>query len=143
MATKVAVLPRKDPFAVVGEAMVAAADAMKKSTSDARHAASQAVPAVRSALAKSVYITAYYSSFGVVFATLAVTRWLPSENAFGYGVRDGAVAARDVRSNGASRSTKTAPAARAAARKRTKSRRGRTRTARRGTAPVVDDESQL
>ena len=142
MATKVAVLPRKDPFAVVGEAMVAAADAMKKSTSDARHAASQAVPAVRSALAKSVYIAAYYGSFGVVFATLAVTRWVPSENAFGFGVRDGAAAAHDIRRDGGARSTKTTAGPRVAARKRTKARRVRTGTAPRSSAPVVDDESQ-
>src|SRR5205085_1453798 len=93
MARKVAVL-RKDPFAVVGEAMAAAADAVKKSTSDARHAASQAVPAVRSVIAQSVYVIAYYTSFGVVFTAAALSRVTPTDNAFGYGIRDGAAAAR-------------------------------------------------
>lgn len=139
MATKVAVLRKKDPFAVVGEAMVAAADAVKKSTSDARYAASQAVPAVRSALAQGVYVATYYTSFGVVFAALAVSRMTPMDNAFGYGLRDGAMAARDARNNSSGRPIKAA--ARTTARKRTESRRSRTRPASRNAAPVVEAES--
>jgi hypothetical protein len=139
MATKVAVLRKKDPFAVVGEAMVAAADAVKKSTSDARYAASQAVPAVRSALAQGVYVVTYYTSFGAVFAALAVSRMTPMDNAFGYGIRDGAVAARDARSNSSGRPAKAA--VRPTARKRTESRRSRPRPASKGAAPVVEVES--
>lgn len=139
MATKVAVLKKKDPFAVVGEAMVAAADAVKKSTSDARHAASQAVPAVRSALAQSVYVATYYTSFGVVFAALAVGRVTPTDNAFGYGLRDGASAARDA-SNGMPRRAKVAP--RVAARKRADARRTRTRTAPKSTATSAAEMEQ-
>src|SRR5687768_3007830 len=116
MATKVAVLRKKDPFAVVGEAMVAAADAVKKSTSDARHAASQAVPAVRSALAQGVYVVTYYTSFGVVFTALAVGRMTPVDNAFGYGIRDGAAAARDVTRNSSGRSTRASAASKTTAR---------------------------
>ena len=97
MATKAAVLPKKDAFAVMGEAIAAASDAMKKSTSDARRAASRAAPAVGSALAKTVYIAAYYASYGVVFAAVTVGRLVPSENALAYGIRDGAAAARDAR----------------------------------------------
>jgi hypothetical protein len=137
MATKVAVLRKKDPFAVVGEAMIAAADAVKKSTSDARHAASQAVPAVRSAVAQSVYVLTYYTSFGVVFAALAVSRMTPLDNAFGYGIRDGAAAARDAGSRGGAR--KSSP--RIAARKRTETRRARPRTGSKNTgASVVEAE---
>ena len=136
MATKIAaVMRRKDPFAVVGEAMVAAADAVKKSTSDARHAASQAVPAVRSAIAQSIYITTYYTAFGIVFAALAVSRATPLDNAFGYGLRDGAAAARDVRNGG----RKAVPGPRTTARKRTEARRPRTRTSK-STAPVIEVE---
>lgn len=127
MATKVAVLRKKDPFAVVGEAMVAAADAVKKSTSDARHAASQALPAVRSAFAQGVYVVTYYASFGVVFAALAVGRVTPMENAFGYGVRDGASAARDA--GGMRRTGSSAAPARARARKSSVTRRSRGRIA--------------
>jgi hypothetical protein len=136
MAPKVAVLRRKDPFAIVGEAMVAAADAVKKSTSDARHAASQAVPAVRTAVAQSVYIGTYYASFGVVFTALAVGRMTPMENAFGYGIRDGAAAARHVRGSGGARK---AVAARPAARKRTDTRRTRTRGGK-PASPAVEVE---
>ena len=133
MATKVAVLKKKDPFAVVGEAMVAAADAVKKSTSDAKHAASQALPAVRSALAQSVYVATYYASFGVVFAALAVGRVTPMDNAFGYGVRDGASAAKDATGSAGRRSPASAPKARAA--KRTaETRRPRRRGASRSAA---------
>ena len=138
MATKVAVLRKKDPFAVVGEAMVAAADAVKKSTSDARHAAAQAVPAVRSALAQGVYVATYYTSFGVVFAALTMSRMTPMDNAFGYGVRDGAAAARDARGNSGGRATKVA--ASRTVRKRTESRRPRTRPAAKSAAPVVEAE---
>lgn len=139
MATKVAVFRKKDPFAVVGEAMVAAADAVKKSTSDARHAAARAVPAVRSAIAQGVYVVTYYTSFGVVFTALAVSRMTPMDNAFGYGIRDGAVAARDARSQSSSRATK-AVASRTTARKRTESRRPRTRSAPKNAAPAVEVE---
>ena len=141
MATKVAVLKRKDPFAVVGEAMVAAADAVKKSTSDARHAAAQAVPAVRSAIAQSVYVVTYYTSFGVVFAALAVGRVTPMDNAFGYGLRDGAAAARDARSGSRGRSTKPATP-RTTARKRTDTRRPRPRPAPRSAPTVVETEEE-
>ena len=97
MATKAAVLPKKDAFAVMGEAIAAASDAMRKSTSDARRAASRAAPAVGSALAKTVYVAAYYASYGVVFAAVTVSRMMPSENALAHGIRDGAAAARDAR----------------------------------------------
>ena len=132
MATKVAVLRKKDPFAVVGEAMVAAADAVKKSTSDARRAASQAIPAVRSAFAQGVYVVTYYASFGVVFAALAVSRVTPMENAFGYGIRDGAAAAHDA--TGKTRTRGAAAPARPRARKRSDTRRPRGRTAPRTPA---------
>jgi hypothetical protein len=136
MATKMAVVKKKDPFAVVGEAMVAAADAVRKSTSDARHAASQAVPAVRSAVAQGVYVATYYTSFGVVFAALAVSRLTPLDNAFGYGIRDGASAARDAttRSNGRK------SAAQPAARKKTEARRTRTRSASKSSAASAAEE---
>jgi hypothetical protein len=137
MATKIAVVKKKDPFAVVGEAMVAAADAVRKSTSDARHAASQAVPAVRSAVAQGVYVATYYTSFGVVFAALTVSRLTPLDNAFGYGLRDGASAARDatVRTNGRK------VAAQPAARKKADARRTRGRGAKSPATPVAEAES--
>lgn len=119
MATKAAVPPRKDAFAVVGEAIAAASDAMQKSTSDARRAASQAAPVMRSALAKAVYIGAYYASYGVVLAAVTVGRLVPPENALAYGIRDGAAAARDAR-NGSGRA---APTARLVASKRSTRRR--------------------
>ena len=141
MATKAAVLPRKDGFAAVSEA-IAAADAMKKSTSGARHAASQAVSAVCSALAKTIYITTYFASYGVVFAAVTVSRLVPPENAFAYGIRDGAAAARDARSNGSGRSVKTTRAPRTTASKRIKMRRLEPRTARRSGKRVVSVESE-
>jgi hypothetical protein len=137
--TKVAELRKKDPFAVVGEAMAAAADAVKKSTSDARQAASQAGPAVRSAIAQSVYIATYYASFGAVFAALTVSRMTPMDNAFGYGIRDGAAAARDIRTNSSGPLTKVATA-RTTARKRTDRRPGRTRPGSKTSASVVEAE---
>jgi hypothetical protein len=88
-------------------------------------------------VAQSVYVLTYYTSFGVVFAALAVSRMTPLDNAFGYGVRDGAAAARDASGRGGPR--KAAP--RMAARKRTETRRGRSRTASKSTAaPVVEAE---
>src|SRR5262245_10876440 len=134
MATKVAVVRKKDPFAVVGEAMLAAADAVRKSTSDARNAASQAVPAVRSAVAQGVYITTYYTAFSIVFAALAVSALTPMDNAFGYGIRDGAAAARDARTRSNGR--------RAAARETSRKPRARTRQASKSNAaPAGETES--
>ena len=97
MAMRVAVLPKKDAFAVMGEAIAAASDAMSKSTSDARRAASRSAPAIGSALAKTAYIAAYYASYAVVFAAATFGDLVSSENALAYGIRDGAAAARDAR----------------------------------------------
>ena len=119
MATKATAQPRSDAFTAVGEAIGAAADAMKKSASDARRVASRAVPAVRSTFAKTVYIATYYASYGVVFAAVTVSRLVPPENAFVYGIRDGAAAARDA-TNSRGRSVK---ATRPAASKRSNTRR--------------------
>jgi hypothetical protein len=143
MATKAAVTPRKDPFAVVGDAMAAAADAMKKGTADARSAAAQAVPAVQSALAKGVYVATYYTAYGIVYSALSVGHLIPADSAFGYGMRDGAAAARDATSNSRPkpRSVTAAPSRRAAARKRRTTRRSRARTASRSAASAADAES--
>ena len=137
MATKAAVLPGKDAFAAVGEAIAAAADAMKKSTSDARDAATQAMPALHSALAKTVYTTSYYASFGVVFTAVTLSRLLPPDNAVAFGIRDGAMAAQDVARKHVGRPARATRVARATASKRVSSRR-RTRAARRAGRRVAD-----
>ncbi|HXJ77771.1 MAG TPA: hypothetical protein VMS64_03725 [Candidatus Methylomirabilis sp.] len=140
MATKAAVPSGKDAFAAVGEAIAAAADAMKKSTSDARHAAAEAMPVLNSALAKTAYTTSYYAAFGVVFAAVTLSRLVPPDNALAHGIRDGATAARDIVGGRPRRPTKASRAAQPAASRRSGSRR-RTRVARRPVKRVVDGGS--
>jgi hypothetical protein len=98
----------KDAFAVLGDAIAASTDAMKKTASNARHGTSQAVPAVRSTLGKALYVAAYYASYSAVFAALAVGRLAPPIDAWADGVHDGAAAARDIGRNGAMRARSAA-----------------------------------
>jgi len=124
MATKTRARRRKDAFAVLGDAIAASAEAMKNSVADARDAASHAVPAVRSALGKALYVGAYYASYGAVFAALAVGRLAPPINALGDAIHDGAAAAKSAADNGAVRS-------RSSSRRRARVRRPTGRAARR------------
>jgi hypothetical protein len=128
MPPRAAAARERDAFAAVGDAIAAAAEAMRKSTSDARAAASHAVPAVRTTLAKGVYVATYYISYGVVAAALSIGRLVPPDSALAYGIRDGAAAARSVSRDGARRVG-------SAARKRVAVRRLRGRRARRTVTP--------
>ena len=47
-------------------------------------------------VARTIYRTSYCLSFGIVLPTLLVARALPTHNAMGYGLRDGARAANDA-----------------------------------------------
>jgi hypothetical protein len=106
----------RDAFAVLGDAIAASTDAMKKIASDAHDGATPSVPAVRSTLGKAVYVAAYYASYGAVFAARAVGRLAPPIDAWADGVHDGAAAARDTGRNGGRR-------ARSMARERVRVRR--------------------
>jgi len=61
---------------------------------DARTAASNATLAAGKAARKTVYSGFYYLTYGVVYGTLFVGSLIPSNNAMGEGVHDGAAAAR-------------------------------------------------
>lgn len=69
--------------------------AIREGASDARRAAAGILPAMGAMVRKSVYSGFYYGSYGVVFGALVVSRLVPSNNAIGDGIRDGAVAARE------------------------------------------------
>jgi putative methionine-R-sulfoxide reductase with GAF domain len=61
---------------------------------DARTAASNATQAAGKAARKTIYSGFYYVTYGVVYSTLFVGSLIPSNNAMGEGVHDGAAAAR-------------------------------------------------
>lgn len=69
--------------------------AIREGASDARRAAAGILPAMGAMVRKGVYNGFYYGSYGVVFGALVVSRLVPSNNAVGQGIHDGAVAARE------------------------------------------------
>jgi hypothetical protein len=125
MATRGAVRDRKDVFAGLGDVIAASAQAMKKNASDARDAASQAVPALRSALGKAIYGAGYYASYGAIFA---VNRLAPAISVLADGVNDGVAAARDAGRTSAARVG-------SGAKRRVRSRRPPRRSTRRSATP--------
>jgi len=75
------------------EAVQGVPAAIREGASDARRAVAGILPAMGTMVRKSVYSGFYYGSYGVVFGALVVSRLIPSNNAIGEGIRDGAVAA--------------------------------------------------
>lgn len=71
------------------------AAAIREGASDARRTAADILPALGAMARKGVYNGFYLGSYGVVFGTLLVSRFVPSNNAVGQGIHDGAVAARE------------------------------------------------
>src|SRR5262245_47908105 len=86
----------QDAMQRVAGAMMVAANAVQQGAVDAKSKAQQLAPRIGRAFSKTVYATCYYTSYGVVFPTLLIVSFLPSENAIGYGLGDGARAARDA-----------------------------------------------
>ena len=86
----------QDAMQKVAGAMMVAANAVQQGATDAKSKAQQLAPRIGRAFSKPIYATCYYTSYGVVFPTLLIVSLLPSENAIGYGLGDGARAARDA-----------------------------------------------
>jgi hypothetical protein len=85
------------------EAPKSLARVITEGAADACTAASTVTQAAGKAARKTVYSGFYYVSYGVVFSALLVGNLLPSNNAMGEGVHDGALAARkdfDARQQG-------------------------------------------
>lgn len=85
-----------DPFSSVADAMVAAAQAVKDGAADARESVGKALPATQRFVSKVVYTLCYSASYGLVFPTLYVTSFVPTNNPLVNGFVDGASAARDT-----------------------------------------------
>ncbi|HYE35561.1 hypothetical protein [Methylocaldum sp.] len=69
-------------------------EAIKEGANDARSAFAEFIPGIGGVIHNGVYSGFYYLAYGVVFSSLAVASLLPSHNAMGEGVRDGAEAAK-------------------------------------------------
>jgi hypothetical protein len=80
----------------VAGAMMVAANAVQQGAIDARDKARRVAPGIGRAISKTIYATCYYTSYGIVFPTLLISSLLPLDNAVGYGLADGARAARDA-----------------------------------------------
>ncbi len=70
--------------------------AMKEGAAHAKAAAEQFVPGVGRLLARSVYGTFYYASYGVVFSALTIAHLVPTNNLVGNAIKDGAKAAQQA-----------------------------------------------
>jgi len=86
----------QDSLQQVGQAMITAASAVRKGAEDARVKAQQLAPAVTQSVGKAVYATCYYLSYGIVFPTVFVASLVPMDNPIGYGIVDGATAAKEA-----------------------------------------------
>lgn len=64
------------------------------SAAEACTAASNAIPAASKLARKAVYNGFYFASYGIIYSAMVVGSLVPSNNAMGEGVHDGATAAR-------------------------------------------------
>ena len=71
-----------------------AVQAMRAGANDARAKAQQLVPVVQQTVGKALYGTCYTVSFAVVFPTMLVASFIPTNNVVARGMIDGARAAR-------------------------------------------------
>lgn len=67
--------------------------AAREEASAAQAAKLKIIPAIGRAVSKAVYGTFYYASYGIMLTAVTVVHWIPSNNAMGRGVKDGAAAA--------------------------------------------------
>jgi hypothetical protein len=79
-----------------GEALERATEAVSDMGREAQAAGAGVIPTVGHWIHQGVYSSFYYVTYGVVFGALLIGSWIPSNNAMGDGVRDGAKAARSA-----------------------------------------------
>lgn len=80
-------------FEAAADALEAAGDTLEDRDPVTTDGAVDTGPGV---FGKSVYATAYYLTYGVVFGSLLVAKAVPMNNAMGTGLRDGTQAAQDA-----------------------------------------------
>jgi hypothetical protein len=83
-----------DEKRAAGGTMSTAAEGVLAGASDARDKARQILPLAEEVLGRSVYRVCYVVSFGIVFPTVLLASFVPTDNALGHGLIEGARAAR-------------------------------------------------
>src|SRR6187402_3162589 len=97
MASKMKTAVSHDPLTIVGEGLGAASDSIKAGAEDVKNVFVGLLPKVTRLAAQAVYSTFYAASFGVTYSAVVFEEVVPLDNPVGYGLRDGAKAARDSR----------------------------------------------
>jgi hypothetical protein len=85
-----------DPLKTVADALEKAVQTATESAADARASVEKALPAASRFLSRFVYTTCYSISYGIVFPTVFIAKSIPTDNAIGHGLADGARAAMDA-----------------------------------------------
>jgi hypothetical protein len=80
----------------VADAMRDAAGTASDHAAKVRASVADAGPRALRTMSRATYTSAYVISYGVVYSAVFAVRLLPQENAFMYGMHDGAVAAIDA-----------------------------------------------
>jgi hypothetical protein len=80
----------------VAQALNTAAQAVRAGVGDARTSAEAMAANTSQAASKVVYATCYYLSYGVVFPTVLVASYIPTNNPIAHGLIDGAHAAAEA-----------------------------------------------
>src|SRR5262245_4090254 len=91
-ASAAAAAPATDPLGAVGEAMQAAAGAMRDGAADARAKVQEVLPNVQHYVSLGIYNGSYYLSYGVVFPAVFLIHVIPGGKSLASGIVDGAVA---------------------------------------------------
>ena len=94
---KTASKEESNPFSVLGDALESAADTFEEATTTASSSAKKAAGSAKRAFYNGVHKTAYYSSYGVVYATVFLTELWPNDNPWRVGLEEGAAAALEER----------------------------------------------
>jgi hypothetical protein len=85
-----------DPLKTVADALEKAVQTATESAADAKASVEKALPAASRFMSRFIYTTCYTISYGVVFPTVFIAKSIPTDNAIGHGLADGARAAIDA-----------------------------------------------
>jgi hypothetical protein len=92
MSTDAAVASPSTPIGAAGDAMHAAAEALRDGAAEASASVQAAIPNVTHAVSRGIYHGSYYLSYGVVFSTVFLCHVIPGGKSLASGIVDGAQA---------------------------------------------------
>jgi hypothetical protein len=86
--------PEANVFSSLGEALGSAAEKFEEGSAVSRQSVGEAAKVTRSLFVKSIYKSAYWTSYGLVFSGVYLIELLPEKSSFRRGLEEGATNAQ-------------------------------------------------